>query len=124
MAKPVVIVETDPLCLSALGILVASLGYEPMPFSSGRAACAALSAMDTSPHAIITEHDLFQSCSAECLTDSLRARFGPIPIIVLTADTSTETRSALMELDCSVLFKPAKPDEITRLLAGAAESRV
>ncbi|WP_448188266.1 hypothetical protein [Azospirillum sp. sgz301742] len=116
MTKPVLIVETDPLCLSALSFLVLSMGHRPMPFSTGWEACAALNRLDDEPVAMITEFDQSAPCEVRCIIDSIRRRFAALPILVLTADTSHAAREVLESLDCHVLFKPSRPEEIMRLL--------
>lgn len=116
MAKPVLIVETDPLCLSALSFLVLSMGHQPLQFSSGWEACAALDRLDSEPAAMITEFDLSSPCDVRCIIENVRQRFASLPILVLTADTSHAAREALENLDCHVLFKPSRPEEIVRLL--------
>lgn len=121
MEKPVMIIDTDPLCLSALSILVLSLGYRPLAFSSGHEACTVLGSLNTAPAALITEYELTLNCEARCMIDRARQRFGRLPIIVLTADTSSRARTALAELDCRVLFKPTNADEIIATLQAYAD---
>jgi two-component system response regulator FlrC len=116
MTTPVLIAETDPLCLSALSFMVMSLGYQPLPFSSSLEVCAALDRLDGEPAAMITEFDVNAPCDAHCIIASIRRRFPALPIIVLTADTSHAAREALENLDCHVLFKPSRPEDIVRLL--------
>ena len=119
MARPVLIIETNALCLSAMSFLVLSAGFQPMAYDTARAACAALEQIEGEPAAIITEFDLGSSCESHCIIDSLRRRYPAMPIIVLTADTSAAARGALEGLDCHVLFKPSRPDEILALLPTA-----
>jgi len=119
MEKPVLIVETDALCLSALSFLVLSAGHRPMAFTSGREVCPMLDRLDAEPAAMITEFDLNTPCEARCILDTVRRRYPGLPIIVLTADTSAAAREALEGLDCHVLFKPSRPEEILDLLPSA-----
>lgn len=122
MTKLVLIVETDPLCLSALSFLVLSRGYQPLPLSSAQEACATLDRLDGELAAMITEFDVNSPCEAHCLIAGVRRRFTALPIIVLTADTSHAAREALEALDCHVLFKPSRPEEILNLLPPGDEA--
>ena len=119
MERPVLIVETDALCLSALSFLILAAGYRPLTFTSGREVCPALDRLDTEPAAMITEFDLNTPCEAHCVIDTIRRRYPRLPVIVLTADTSVAARDALDGLDCHVLFKPSRPEEILALLPSA-----
>ena len=122
MPRPVLIIETDALCLSALSFMVLSLGFRPVPLSSSREVCATLGQLDRAPAALITEFEVNSPCEARCLIASIRQRYADLPIIVLTADTSHAAREALETLDCHVLFKPSRPEDILRLLPRGDEA--
>ena len=119
MERPVLIVDTDALCLSALSFLVLSAGFRPLTFRTGRDVQPALDGLGGEPAAMITEFDLDTPGEERGVFASVRQRYPALPIIVLTADTSIAARKALEGMDCHVLFKPSRPQEILELLPPA-----
>jgi signal transduction histidine kinase len=101
----VLVVDNDPDALQAMQQMLLAWGCEVIAASDGNAidACAAEASL------WLFDYHLDQGDSGVKLWRRLTAAQGQRPTVILSADTSVDTREAVREAGLSLLSKPFKP---------------
>ena len=112
----VVAIDNEPRILEGMQILLGGWGCRVITADSASGAQAALAAAGLSPAAIIADYHLGDSAGIDAVVQ-LRAQFGNIPAILLTADRSQSVRLEAESKDIKLLNKPLKPAALRSLLS-------
>jgi DNA-binding response OmpR family regulator len=115
-ALRVLVVEDDPGIAEALRVLLTRSGYEPLVVSSGPAGWQVLTR--ERPAAVLLDLSLPGLDGAELL-QRLREGGNPIPVVVVTANTSSANLVRILELGADdYVVKPFRgPEVVARLRA-------
>jgi signal transduction histidine kinase len=113
------VVDDEPMVRTVTSKLLRLKGHEVTEADSGFVALVALAAGDPPPFDLVVTDLSMPEMSGRELAQAVRARYGALPVLLLTGDTDAEAESS--EVD-AVVKKPFKLDvleaEIQRLLAG------
>ena len=85
--------------------------------SDGFAALELVASGASQPDIILTDYNLPLGMNGLEVAASLRGKLNrAIPVIILTGDISTESLQKIALEDCAQLRKPAKADELTKVI--------
>lgn len=111
----VLLIDDDPLILSAMQRELADRGCTISAFASGDGAQTALSA-GLRTDAAIVDFNLGGDVTGVDVLERLEQAAGPIPSLILTGGTDAETLSVLVATGRPWLIKPADPEAVARHL--------
>jgi CheY-like chemotaxis protein len=117
----VLLIDDDQQILSAMGRELSDRGCVPRAFASGAEAETALSA-GLRPDVAIVDFNLGGGNTGIDVLQRLEGLNGPIPSLILTGGTDSETLSAVMATGRPWLIKPADPDAVARQLKELVEA--
>ncbi|SHH18448.1 hybrid sensor histidine kinase/response regulator [Ferrimonas marina] len=122
VTRRLVVVDNDPLVLSALQALLSSWGCDLMLASDGDSLFEQLAAQPHwCPDLLVVDYHLDQGTGTDLIAQ-LRQAFGqPVPAIVLSADPSESVRQATSELDGVFMRKPVKAPALKRQIRRLSE---
>ncbi|WP_024869537.1 hybrid sensor histidine kinase/response regulator [Pseudoxanthomonas suwonensis] len=105
--RRLLLVDNDPDALVALAQLLSGWGCEVATAADGEAAAAALAQQPADLW--LFDYHLDRGDTGVLLAGRLRGRYGPAPCLILSADASAATRTAVQEADLGLLPKPVRP---------------
>ncbi len=108
-------VDDDAAALAALGALLEGVGLAPVPAAGAAEALAAAAAGGLA--GAVLDLDLGPGPSGLDLAARLRARFGDIPLVLVTASPGRVDRRRVEALGVVLIPKPADPDALLAALA-------
>jgi two-component system CheB/CheR fusion protein len=113
----ILVVEDDPDLRELLVRLLTAEGHSATAVVDGDAALALLARGGLRPDLLLTDHNLPGGYDGPRLAGVLRARIAPeLPVVILTADVTTQALRAIASLECVLLHKPVKPDDLAAVL--------
>jgi len=116
-ACEILIVEDDPEMRDLLELLLRDAGFGTATASDGFAALELVASGASQPDIILTDYNLPLGMNGLEVAASLRGKLNrAIPVIILTGDISTESLQKIALEDCAQLRKPAKADELTKVI--------
>lgn len=120
--RTVLVIDDEPLIRSGLTCILESWGYRVITAESGPEAEAALSIEGTEPHAVIADYRLRHGETGLDAIGLVTRKIGrPVPSLVLTGDTGTDTISTVRRAGFQLIHKPLSPgalhDAVADLLA-------
>ncbi|MFC7694479.1 chemotaxis protein CheB [Paeniroseomonas aquatica] len=123
----ILVVEDDPDVRDLLERVLTEQGHSAISAADGEAALAIAAGGAIRPDIILADFNLPKGINGVHLGDLLRERLGlAVPIIILTADISTETLRDIERRNCLRLHKPVRADTLStlmqRLLSEAPQS--
>lgn len=117
----IVLVEDDIQVASALTMLFESAGYSVAVAATRSAAVEKIEKSPAAPNLIVSDYHLADAETGVDTVRSIRASVGnDVPAFILSGDTSELIEEARMLPNCSLVRKPADPDD----LLAAAEKAV
>jgi two-component system CheB/CheR fusion protein len=113
----ILVVEDDPDVRDLLVRVLADEGHVAIAAADGVAALALIARGAIRPEIILADFNLPKGMNGLRLGDLLRERLGmAVPVIILTADISTETLRDIAARNCLRLHKPVRAADLTGLL--------
>lgn len=111
----VLVLDNDAQMLAGMAALLAEWGCHVLSHSSPQAAIEALSEYGEMPDLLIVDYHLGDSVGLEFL-ERARRYVGMIPMMVVTADRSSEVHAAIASGGYPVLLKPVRPAKLRALM--------
>ncbi len=108
----VLAIDNEPRVLDGMRMLIGKWGCEVVT-ASGLA--ESLTRLDPPPDIVIADYHLDDGDGLAAIA-AVRARIGPIPAVLATADRSPEVRLACAAADVALLNKPVRPAPLRALL--------
>ena len=106
------VLDNEPAALAAMGALLASWQWQVHEARTPAQAEAA----PWTPDLLVLDYHLDGGRTGLDALAGLRARFGALPAVVLTADRDAVLRQRLLEAGVNVLYKPLKPLALRQLI--------
>jgi len=117
------VVEDDPDVREALRLRLCAWGARVRAFGGAAAAGDAIDRGAAAPDLLITDQRLPDG-SGLALALRLRERFGRVPVLVVTGDTSPVDVVQLRASGLPVMYKPFAPDELLARVGALVPARV
>jgi len=117
------VVEDDPEVREAMHLRLCGWGAHVRAFDGAAAAGHAIDAGSAAPDVLVTDQRLPDG-SGLAVAQRLRDRFGRVPVLVVTGDTSPADVSRLHASDMSVMHKPFEAEELLTAIRAVAAARV
>jgi Na+/proline symporter/signal transduction histidine kinase/CheY-like chemotaxis protein len=111
-----VCIDNEPAVLDGMETLLRGWECTVLKAPDLAGALAALDAASVTPDGVLVDYHLDRGTGIEAIAE-LRARCGPLPAILITADRTLGVREQARALDIQVLHKPVKPAALRALLA-------
>jgi signal transduction histidine kinase/CheY-like chemotaxis protein len=111
-----VYIDDDTHVHGAMELLLREWGCKVVIAPTLEEARAGLRARGLRPEAILSDHSLGANVTGIEVIEALRAEYGPLPAAIITGETSPGAREKLRDSEYPVLLKPAKPEELHKLL--------
>ena len=109
------VIEDEISVRTAISRLLKMNGIRVVFAATAAEALALVNQQDARPDFVLCDYNLRGSINGIESIEALRAALGEnIPAIVMTGDTRSETREAIVSRDISVLIKPFPADELLR----------
>lgn len=113
----ILVVEDDPDVRDLLVRVLSDEGHVAIAAADGEAALALIARGAIRPEVILADFNLPKGMNGLRLGDLLRERLGmAVPVIILTADISTETLRDIAARHCLRLHKPVRAADLSGLL--------
>ena len=106
------VLDNDPAARAAMQALLHGWGWQVHSASTPAQALA----VDWRPQLLLLDYHLDHGVTGLDALPDLRARFGPIAVVVLTADRDAGLRQRISDAGVSVLYKPLKPLALRQLM--------
>jgi len=116
------VVEDDPDVLEALRLRLCAWGAHVRAFVGAAAATDAIEDGSAAPDVLVTDQRLPDGSGLD-IAWRLRDRFGLVPVLVVTGDTSPADVSQLRASGLSVMHKPFASEELLAALRALAPAR-
>jgi Na+/proline symporter/signal transduction histidine kinase len=111
---PILCIDNEPQILDGMEVLLGGWGCHVMTAADLATAVAKIE-KGKKPSGILVDYHLDTNNGIE-VVQALRARFGDLPAILITADRSPRVRDDACEADVHVLHKPIKPAALRALM--------
>jgi two-component system, sensor histidine kinase len=116
--RTIVVVEDEPAVRSGLEALLRGWGAAIVSFDSVAATAAWAQQADLPrPDLLIVDYRLENGSNGVDAINALRARFGPLPAIVVTGSTMSTLDREAQEKDFHLLIKPVVPNKLRAMIA-------
>lgn len=112
----VVLIEDDRDVAEAMAEMLREWGCVPVVCRDADAAIASLSARSLNPQVVISDYRLRDNLTGVEVISQLRAKYGPVPSVLVTGEINLPGLQAEQKLDYQVLQKPLAPARIKDLL--------
>lgn len=109
-------IDNEPAVLDGMATLLRGWGCEVIKAESLEAALDEIGKSPTPPNGLLVDYHLDQGNGIDAII-ALRARFGEMPAILITADRSPAVRTRAHAERVQLLNKPVKPAALRALLA-------
>jgi Na+/proline symporter/signal transduction histidine kinase len=109
-------IDNDPAVLDGMETLLTGWGCSVLKAPGLDEALAAAGASAVLPNGLLVDYHLDRATGLDAIA-ALRARYGDIPAILITADRTAAVRERARALGIQVLHKPLKPAALRALLA-------
>ncbi|HEX8776605.1 MAG TPA: PAS-domain containing protein [Rhodanobacter sp.] len=106
------VLDNEPAALAAMGALLASWQWQVHEARTP----AQAERVPWRPDLLVLDYHLDGGLTGLDALAGLRARFGAVPAVVLTADRDTVLRQRLLEAGVNVLYKPLRPLALRQLI--------
>ena len=116
------VVDDDPDVREALRLRLCAWGAQVRAFSAAAAAGEAIDGSAAAPDLLITDQRLPDG-SGLALALRLRGRFGRVPVLVVTGDTSPADVAQLRASDLPVMHKPFASEELLATVGALVPAR-
>jgi len=116
------IIENDRDALEAMTSLLESLGTHVIDASDTKSALALLDEVELAPEIIIADYHLDTPENGLDGVDAVRARYGPVPAILVTADATHAVSQQAHALGVGVLQKPIEPRKLRSMMVWQVSS--
>jgi CheY-like chemotaxis protein len=109
-------IDNDPAVLDGMETLLSGWGCSVLKAPALDEALAAAAASGVAPNGLLVDYHLDRGTGLDAIA-ALRARYGDLPAILITADRTLAVRERARALGIQVLHKPLKPAALRALLA-------
>ncbi|MCA0870067.1 PAS-domain containing protein [Seohaeicola saemankumensis] len=113
----ILLIEDDTDLRHALTLTLEGWGMDVFACASQREALALLDEVDIAPDLMISDYQLEDGQLGTDAIAALRARFGPLPACLITANRTNAMRDACAESGVTLLHKPLDPGDLRQFLA-------
>ncbi len=111
------LVENDEDLAQSISLVVEAFGSEVVHFPSAEEALELIEDMGIVPDCFLLDYQLGDGMSGVDLVPQLRARYGDVPMEIISADRSTQLLSACRTLGVRLRHKPLSRDNIGAFLS-------
>ncbi|MBS0556884.1 MAG: PAS domain-containing hybrid sensor histidine kinase/response regulator [Proteobacteria bacterium] len=118
-AAAALVLDNEPAALDAMRALLESWDWRVHGARTATQALAAPATVDV----LLLDYHLDGGATGVDALPALRARFGDVPAIVLTADRDPQLRRTLVDAGLQVLYKPVKPLALRQVLLHVLDAR-
>ena len=118
----VLLIENDAELRHALTLTLESWGADVLACASAQEAFALLAEIDIAPDVVLADYQLDYGDFGTDAIAALRARFGPIPACVITANRDAALGETCATLEATLLYKPIDPDALRRFVLTTAQN--
>ncbi|SFL35257.1 hybrid sensor histidine kinase/response regulator [Shimia haliotis] len=112
----VLLVENDTELRSAISMTLENWGADVLACKSQSEAIALLQEIELAPDVILADYQLDDGATGTGLITELRATYGPLPAVVITANREPFVRSEAAALSAQLLYKPLDLDALRAAL--------
>ncbi|MCP4820772.1 MAG: response regulator, partial [Shimia sp.] len=116
----ILLVENDADLRNAISMTLENWGADVLACEGQAEAIALLQEIDIAPDVILADYQLDHGDTGVSLIATLRATYGPLPAIVITANREPAVRAAAAALSAQVLYKPLDLDALRTALEAHA----
>ena len=109
-------IDNEPAVLDGMETLLRGWGCDVIKAPGLEQALEAVAKSATPPNGLLVDYHLDQGTGIEAIA-ALRARYGDLPAILITADRSPAVREQARDGNIQLLHKPLKPAALRALLA-------
>jgi CheY-like chemotaxis protein len=119
---PILCIDNEPQVLDGMEVLLGGWGCH---VTAAADLAGAIDAIEKGPRpaGILVDYHLDRANGVDVVRE-LRARYGDLPAILITADRSPEVRDEARNAGIHLLHKPVKPASLRALLGGWRVSRI
>jgi DNA-binding response OmpR family regulator len=114
----VFLVENDSDLRRAMGLLLEKWGISVLDAASGEEALDLIEELGILPDCFIVDFNLGDGMDGLQFLAEMRARHGPVPARIVTADRRPEIRTACAEAGLGLMIKPFDPRALESFIAG------
>ncbi len=111
------LIENDADLRNALTFTMEQWGLDVLACRGEDEAAELLREIDVAPDVIVADMQLDDGREGAAAIRALRARYGPLPACLISANRGTELVSAAREINVPLLYKPIDPNALRALLA-------
>jgi signal transduction histidine kinase len=114
--KVLLLVENDTVLANAIELRLESWGAHVISVTSGAAALDLLGEIDLVPDAMVLDYQIEEAMTGLDVYAEVKARYGPVPALMISANRTPELRLACEVLGLPLLTKPLDPKALKALL--------
>lgn len=114
------LVENDAALSNSISLTIEALGSSVVPSESGQAALELFDELDVAPDCLLLDYQLGDGMSGTDLVPLMRAKFGDLPITVISADRSDTLIDTCRALGVALKHKPLSREQIAEVLSQVA----
>jgi len=116
----VLLIENDTAVAAAFSTLLEAWGVGALTASGTPEAMALLDDLGLAPDVILADYHLDEGADGLAAIARLRARHGPIPAMLVTADRTPEVAQLCAEAGIDLMNKPVQPERLRAWLSSVA----
>lgn len=117
----VLLIENDDELRNALTITMEKWGVDVLPCKGEAEATDLLQEIDVAPDVIVADMQLDDGQIGVDAIRNLRARYGPLPACLISANRGVDLVTAARRLGIPLLYKPIEPDNLRGFLSGVVQ---
>jgi len=113
----VLLIENDPAVAAAFATLLETWGVGTLTATGGSEAASLLDDLGLAPDVILADYHLDDGTDGLAAIAALRARHGPIPAMLVTADRTPEVAARCAAAGVALINKPVPPERLRAWLS-------
>ncbi|MEL6782304.1 MAG: ATP-binding protein, partial [Pseudomonadota bacterium] len=113
------LVENDEALRNSISLTIEALGSDVLPSTNGEEALVLFEELGVAPDCFLFDYQLGDGLSGIDLVPLFRARYGDVPMTIISADRSAELGAACQALGVALKHKPLSRADISDALAAS-----
>ena len=115
----VLLAENDADLRGAISMTLENWGADVLACASASEAVALLREIDIAPDVVLADYQLEDGATGATLIADLRALYGPLPAVIITANRAAAPATEAAALNVPLLYKPLDLDALRSTLESA-----